>query len=346
MRVGATDAYSHRWTSRTAAKSMLSLDTTGEASLKVALENTPGVGAVTVSGALTTGNSPYGAYVVLEKTYSVTFVPDYVSSINVGKQNLLVCDSGYGCTGDGCAPMVRMPFLYRYAALNFAVTALTAAPNSVTFYTGPYNTAAAFAAGSFVRLHPDSSPRLPLGMTPDATLAKPADTTGVRYDARLLVAAMAPTTPGSTVSVFWTRVVYGNANITSDAFDYVSGSGFSGVWGVDSAGLDKMGSFSPSLLGFTYQGTIPATKRAVIPEAPGMILEFGTTALVADAGSYKFFEILVKLPSCAVAVTQDVDARVENVECSNRGQCDRATGLCSCFQGYFGSACGRQTTQI
>jgi hypothetical protein len=178
-------------------------------------------------------------------------------------------------------------------------------------------------------------------MAPDATLAKPLDATGVRYDARLLVAAMAPTTPGSTVSVFWTRVVYGNANITSDAFDYASGSGFAGVW--EAA---KMGSYSPSLLGFTYQGTIPASKRAVIPEAPGMILQFGTTAMVASAGSYSFYEILVKLPSCAVAVTQDVDARVENVECSNRGQCDRATGLCSCFQGYYGVSCGRQTTQI
>jgi hypothetical protein len=51
VRVGSTDAYNNARPSRTAAKSALSfLDASGEASLKVALENTPGVGAVTVTG--------------------------------------------------------------------------------------------------------------------------------------------------------------------------------------------------------------------------------------------------------------------------------------------------------
>lgn len=29
------------------------------------------------------------------------------------------------------------------------------------------------------------------------------------------------------------------------------------------------------------------------------------------------------------------------MECSNRGTCDRATGICSCFDGFTGSACER-----
>ena len=344
LHVGSTDAFNSRRGSRTAAKAALSFDSTGEASLKVALENTPGVGAVAVTGAYSL--NPYGAsYSILEKTYQVTFVPDYVSSINVGRQNLLTCDSGYGCTGAGCAPLVRMPFLYRYAALGAPLAALSAAPNSVNFYTGAFNTAADFNAGKFVRLHPDSSPRLPVGSAPDASLASPTDNTGTRYDARLLIAVQDPTSPAgdNAVDVFWTRVVYGNANIGSDAFEYVAGSGAAGPWDSSSG---KMNSYSPSLLGFTYQGFIPSSLRAVLPEAPGMILQFPSTNMVASDGYYTFFEVLVKLPSCAVAVVQDVDARVENVECSNRGQCDRSTGLCQCYTGYYGTSCSRQTTMV
>ena len=89
-------------------------------SLKVALDNTPTLGAVTVTGAFSTAS--YGAaYAIPQKTYQVTFTPDYVSSVNVGPQKPLLCDSGYGCTGAGCQPLVRMPFLYRYAAIGASV---------------------------------------------------------------------------------------------------------------------------------------------------------------------------------------------------------------------------------
>jgi hypothetical protein len=35
---------------------------------------------------------------------------------------------------------------------------------------------------------------------------------------------------------------------------------------------------------------------------------------------------------------------VENIECSGRGECDRATGTCQCYEGYSGLSCGSQTT--
>ena len=349
LRVGATDPFNNQRTSRTSARSALSMNALGEASLKVALDNTPTLGAVTVTGAFSTAS--YGAgYAIPQKTYQVTFTPDYVSSVNVGPQKPLLCDSGYGCTGAGCQPLVRMPFLYRYAAIGASVAALstasngalTAQPNSVNYFTGAYNSAASFAAAGFVRLHPDSSPRLPVGTAPDASLTA-SDATGVRYDARLLIAVQDPTSPAgdNAVDAFWTRVVYSNANISSDAFDYATASGFSGAWDAS-----KMAGYSPNLLGFTYQGLIPSTLRAVIPEAPGMILQFPTANMVASDGYFTFYEILVKLPSCSVAVVADVDARVENVECSNRGQCNRDTGLCQCFSGFYGVACSRQTTMV
>ena len=67
----------------------------------------------------------------------------------------------------------------------------------------------------------------------------------------------------------------------------------------------------------------------------------------------------MKLPSCAVTpidfagyvdvsgqVVETVSPNVENIECSNRGQCNRNSGQCECFQGYFGIACHRQTVLV
>jgi len=36
----------------------------------------------------------------------------------------------------------------------------------------------------------------------------------------------------------------------------------------------------------------------------------------------------------------------EQVECSNRGTCDRDSGICTCFSGYYGLACDQVTTYI
>jgi hypothetical protein len=91
-----------------------------------------------------------------------------------------------------------------------------------------------------------------------------------------------------------------------------------------------------------------------------VVIEFPTRNMVGTDTYFNFFEIMVKLPSCAVttlatgseflsasgAALKPVDARVENVECSNRGQCDRTSGLCQCFQGFTGVSCGRQSTMV
>ena len=48
-------------------------------------------------------------------------------------------------------------------------------------------------------------------------------------------------------------------------------------------------------------------------------------------------------------VTRDVisiDEYREQAECSNRGTCDRDTGICTCYSGYFGLACDQVTTYI
>jgi hypothetical protein len=267
--------------------------------------------------------------------------------------------------------MVNMPFLYRYAASGLSNEYLVyqASPPAFTFYTGAYNSATAFNTdNAFLRLDSSSSPRLPLGMSPDATLS--SDTTGVRYDVRIIVAVQdSKAYPGDDpADMFWTRVVYGHGNITAESYEYTSGSGMSGPRTAAAAS-----SYAPTLLGFTYQGLIPSTPgssstasaptfKATINEAPGVVIEFPTRNMVgAGLDTYfKFFEIMVKLPSCAVttlatgteflsatgAALKPVDARVENVECSNRGQCNRASGMCECFSGFYGVSCSRQTTMV
>ena len=53
-----------------------------------------------------------------------------------------------------------------------------------------------------------------------------------------------------------------------------------------------------------------------------------------------------KLPACAVAQVQAADGEAESLECSRRGACNRKSGECACFRGYYGADCGLQTVVI
>ena len=49
-------------------------------------------------------------------------------------------------------------------------------------------------------------------------------------------------------------------------------------------------------------------------------------------------------PECVVAET--VKGTTEEAFCSNRGDCDFATGLCVCHSGYYEEACQKQSTLV
>lgn len=380
--VGATDAYGKVVYAPTAAKAVFAVDAIvqgsaadqGAASLQVALENVrnyridtvkvtsrqTGIQRPLLGGGNTsactdvTVDCPYGAAspFVLEKRYLVTFVPNALDSANFGPQNPLVCASGYSCPVSGCAPQVRMPFLYRYASTSTDTLGMefdSVSGATFSYFAGSANKDSDFEDKKFLRLSSLSSPQMPLGMTPDEGVSS---TSAARFDVRIVVAVQDPADPNSgdtPVDVYWTKVVYGHTNIATDSNEY-GASVAAGVWGASTGSY-----FEPTLLGFTYRGFVPETLIADVADATGVVIEFPDRNMVTIDSNFRYFEILVKLPACSVTplvtgsefVAADLtaltplDPRIENVECSNRGQCNRASGLCECFSGFCASSLTR-----
>jgi hypothetical protein len=57
-------------------------------------------------------------------------------------------------------------------------------------------------------------------------------------------------------------------------------------------------------------------------------------------------EVTVDIGSAWAAQTTAASVDVEDAECSNRGHCDRTTGTCACYEGYYGDHCGLQTILV
>lgn len=387
FRVGFVDAVGQTYYSPTSWKAALSSEDVDDAALateqdkgainlEMALESIPGnkVRDVSVRGEYTSATEPtvpagaQGSANVIEKRYIVTFNPDTANSANVGLQNTLVCDSGYGCSSPGCQPIVKMPFLYRYARSS-TIAALDVAPGAAAtfeFYTGHAasspnvgNSDAQFIAKAFLRLHAESMPILPVGMSPAAS----------GYDVRVVVAVKGGAT--GAPQGYYTKAVYSNNVITADKTEFDPSGASSGVFSVA-----KAANFWGTLRGFTYRGLIPTKEadetypKASVPDAPGVTISFPSRDMGVADGSYRFYEILIKLPTCKVTrflraadsgatppIVEDfagindvaikaVDQYLENVECSNRGQCNRGSGMCECYEGYYGLACHQQTVLV
>lgn len=351
LRVGFTDVDGATYFAPTAAKAVFSEDdassgrSNAESSMELALENIAGMRVRNVK--ITAKNKEFalGEDFYLENRFLVTFVPHEPSSSNIGLQAPLWCDSAYSCNTAGCAPMVKMPFLYRYTKLDNSIPSIDGAAGSSNFVFVLDNV----APGDYVGLHANSSPYLAAGIKPSGvdTLAD------LPADIRILVAIQDPPNGSGDdgVDIYWTKVVYGE-EVQHDTTGYTGTSK-----GPFSA--TNQNDFVGTLNGFTYRGFIPDSLSASIPDAPGIILDFSNVNMVTEDGEYNFYEILVKLPTCEVTpIIEDgildndgnpipiVSENVENVECSNRGQCNRDTGLCECFAGYAGVACSRQSILV
>lgn len=86
-------------------------------------------------------------------------------------------------------------------------------------------------------------------------------------------------------------------------------------------------------------------------------VSISTTNLAASSNVAEEYELAFTTAECEATVDVTTSATVssefgfenydvENIECAGRGECDRATGTCTCFEGYHGLNCGEQTILI
>jgi len=77
----------------------------------------------------------------------------------------------------------------------------------------------------------------------------------------------------------------------------------------------------------------------------GAFVRFGSRE--PTPGTYMW---LVSLASCSVdgapSDLMSLHPNRENVECSNRGECDASSGMCACHEGYYGDNCQSQTILV
>merc|ERR1719197_2406198 len=80
------------------------------------------------------------------------------------------------------------------------------------------------------------------------------------------------------------------------------------------------------------------------------LLEVYSKSECSDGAQPKFESVRTTLDdiSCVVARVPkpEEDNYKEHVTCANRGICDQSTGLCNCFDGFFGDACDNVNTYI
>jgi hypothetical protein len=86
-------------------------------------------------------------------------------------------------------------------------------------------------------------------------------------------------------------------------------------------------------------------------------VSISTTNLGTSTNTVEEYELAFTTAQCETTVDVTTSATVtaefgfenydvENIECAGRGECDRATGTCTCFEGYHGLNCGEQTILI
>jgi len=272
------------------------------------------------------------------------------SGNSYGVQKALKCPhtrnvgSGYdtfGCGAAGCQPMIKQPY-----AMTQLVKAAHAsediAAESVNVYDNvivPANIGTLWSSGTetdtpFAIFTDDSVLTCPTGGSCTSSATVPAG----------YVAIQAKCT---------------NFAVTcQEAALFAQGS--NGAPASGNTGAARLNAAATASNGYTFMGyytDLAADKvldiGAIMPDTKVEIssaLLSMSTGLAAVDDAYTTI-IMFHPPTCTdgadvTNAATGLNGDVENIECSGRGECDRSAGVCSCFSGYHGNNCGKQTVLV
>jgi hypothetical protein len=269
--------------------------------------------------------------------YIITFHHLNEGQNSYGAQNLLHCHLPNVCAGPGCQPRVSQP--HAIVMFEGAGDETVAMANVDAAAYGSALTAATGAGGPWVKIHTDSVLSCPTGADcTEVDEKQPMAGIWIFYDGDS-AASRVPT------KKVWVKG-YGESDSKLPDLTAANNGGISGAsWGDDPKTLH-----SAQSNGFVHVATNPAAgaKIDISDVVPNTWI---TVADLSGVSTDMRAVIMFQPVTCSVSdVTQSgspmVNPDVENVECSGRGECDRSTGRCECFEGYTSANCGKVTTVV
>lgn len=103
-----------------------------------------------------------------------------------------------------------------------------------------------------------------------------------------------------------------------------------------------------SLVSVTSSRTATTTEFEIVLQNPVRVNRI--EAIVSDcavAGCYPLRPTPLNPPvSTSASITLPADPALETDVCGNRGRCDSGSGRCTCYEGYYGNACEKQTVLV
>lgn len=291
-------------------------DATGASKIEAALEALPNfrIPAVTVAAAAARTGTDLGG----RAEYLITF--DGASTS--GNQNLLSCDFPLGCTTVGCQPWYEQPRHDVYTGIADTVISLTS--DSV-----------------FTKYNNDK-------FASDANLGLGIDDTGnyLRADG---------TDTGVAVTTVVAPTGYADAVIF---IDVTAGAGEDPT--IDVTTTSQAADNIAVYISYLDENNVQQNEELIPPQRIPEIVddEDGTGALHLDIGYGLALNIVdrdmgvaagtieIHIPRCTVTEEVTAHAEREDIECSGRGSCDSSSGVCSCYEGFYGAHCAEQTILV